>query len=331
MPAGTDKILGPSGAGLLDANGKLTKLARDKFCTDVLSILANGNEDGMGLMHTVPPLPLPVFPVAGPKVLVSPTNPSGENLFWFKPEPLIAVATSKVIFDAEKEYQKMILDKIYEPLCSMLNVNGKTLLGPVFDPTIFIDLSKPKFANLKLPDLPAILAELVIQAGLALPGLPTAPAAKIKLAIDYGISDILIPDLLQLIAMPPIPTPPIFSIPEIPIPEVPSPGIPNFVLPELVIGLFKIPLDIIPQLITLVTSIAINPLDLVTKIIEIITKIVLSLLEKLGLLVGSPKLILSSLMIIIKNLAGMLLCDVVGSLLGTGAIVKIVSSIVGLT
>jgi hypothetical protein len=330
MAVGTDKILGPAGAGLLDSNGKLTKSARDKFCVDVLSIMANGNENGMGLLHTVPPLPLPVFPVPGPKVAISITNPSGEDFFWFKPDPLIALASTPVVLDPQKEYQKLIIDKVYEPLCGMLNVSGKTSLGPVFDPTIFVDLSKPKFANIKLPDIPSLLAEIIIQANLAAPGLPTMPAAKIKLALDYGISDLKILDLIQLVLAPPIPLPPIIVIPEIPIPPLPSSGIPSFIMPDLVLGLFKIPLDLLPQLITLITSISIDPMDLFTKIIELIVKMVLSILEKLGMIVGVPKLLLSSLMVIIKNMTGMLLCVIIGSLLGTGALVKIVSTLIGL-
>ena len=67
----------------------------------------------------------------------------------------------------------------------------------------------------------------------------------------------------------------------------------------------------------------------IKKIIQIIIDIILALLKALGIF-GLPKLLLATLMVIVKDLAVMLLCVVVGKLLGTGGIVKIVGTLGGL-
>jgi hypothetical protein len=324
---GTDPILGPQGAGVLGSDGKLTPTARAKFVTDIVSVVANGNQDGTGIKYTGF-LPLPIFPSAGPKVILDPLRPDGENLFWFKAEPL-ALATLPILSDPNKEFQKLIVTGLYEPLVQMLNLNGDHPLFPVFDPTCVIDLGK--FPNIQLGDIPSILAKLAIQfAAMAVPS--TLPAAKIKLAVDFGISDLHIADTLKLLVPPVPPKPPLPPIPSIPIPLVPVPkaGIatPNF--PDLALGVFKIPTALFPQLITLVISPSIDPPALLLKIIGLIVDAILTLLQALGLLTGLPKLLLATMMVIVKDLAVMLLCVVIGRVLGTGALVKIIATLGGL-
>lgn len=328
MALGTDKVLGPGGVGMLDGSEKLTSAARSKFVTDILGVMAGGNKNGLGLIHTIPPLPLPVFPVAGPKVILNPLlRPEGESFFWFDPEPL-SLILAPVLLKEDGEFQKLIVDGLFQPLVKMLNIAGSTSLGPVIDPTIAVDLSK--FPNAKLPDLPKLLADIFVQVNLSAPTAPAPgiPAAKLKLFNDFGIGDAKLPDLISLLTSPPDLTPPNFLPPIPPIP-IPAAGLSTPNLPDLAAGIFKIPSGIIGQLMPEISSLDFDPLAIIKKIIGIIVKIIMALLELLGI-VGLPKLLLSTLMVIIKDLAVMLLCVVIGKLLGTGLIVKIVGSLGGL-
>lgn len=307
-------------------DGKLTKKAKERFCIEVLTLQAGGNENGLGISKFNPLLPIPLAPIPGP-LLPSVNGPV--PLFWFKPEPF-ALLSAPAVLNPDGAYQKLIVGGFYEPLCKMLNLDGKTSLGPIFDPTIFLDLTKPKFQGLKIPDLPGILAQLVVLGNLSqilpLPGV----AAKLILLEDFGIGDPkLAVDLVPLILAPPIPKPPIPEIPLPPIPSVPNPGLPSFFLPDLVLGIFKLPLVIFPQLIGELADISLDPLALIVKIVKIIIDFILSLLK--DILLAPLTLLAATLTIIVKNLAGMILCDLIGSLFGTGALVKIVASLVGLT
>lgn len=330
MALGTDKILGPQGAGMIGSDGKLTTACRTKLVVDVLEIMAGGNANGLGLTNTFPPLPFPVYPIPGPKVILNPLlKPGGEFFFWFDPEPL-ALLLAPTLVDPNKEFQKLFVDGLYAPLVSMLNLAGKTSLGPIIDPTIAIDMSK--FPHLKISDLPELMAKIFVEVGLSAP--PSLPAvivaAKLKLLNDFGIGDKIVLDLIKL-AVPPAPpdlSPPSFSLPIPPLP-IPKLGIstPNF--PDLALGILKIPILLIGKLMTLITAPSFDPLALVKKIIGLIVEIIFELLQALGIL-GLPKLLLAFIMVVIKNLAAMLLCVVVGSLLGTGALVKIVATATGL-
>lgn len=327
MALGTDKILGPAGAGMVDDSGELTDACRTKFVADIAALLAAGNENGMGLQLTNPLYVLPTPPIPGPSLILDPLNPKPESLFWFKAEPF-ALLSLPILTDKEKQFQKLVVNTLYAPLVKMMNLNGKTSLGPIIDPSIVLDMSK--FPNLTIPQLPSIMAQIFVQVALA--NVPTtAPAAKIKLYKDFGIGDFQIPDLISLLTAPPNLAPPAFSIPDIPLPNVPNAGVPSFVLPDLILQIFMIPMNLIGQLLTLITSPGIDPFALLKSILELVVNLILDTLKKLGLLVGLPKLLSATLAVIIKNITGMLLCDVVGSLLGTGLIVKVVSQLTGLT
>lgn len=328
MAVGQDFILGPKGANLIGDDGKITQSARDKFVNEVLALQLSGNENGLGISKFNPLIQIPLFPFPGP-TLPGITGPS--PLFWFKSEPF-ALLSAPQLLKKDGTYQKIVVDGIYEPLIKMLNFKGKTSLGPIFDPTIFIDTSMPKFKDLKLPDLPSILGELVVLGGLAqimpLPGI----AAKGILALDYGIVDPKLPlDLIPLLLAPPIPSPPIPSLPAIPIPDVPNPGLPSFFIPELATGLFKAPGLVFPKIIGELTSISFDPLEIIIKIIKLIIEIILKILEIAGIFIAPLTLLSATLTILVKNLAGMILCDLVGSLFGTGLIVKIISTLIGLS
>jgi hypothetical protein len=249
-----------------------------------------------------------------------------EQLFWFNPDPYAALSIP-FLLDDDGAYNKYIIKGLYEPLAKMLNVDGKTSLGPIFDPTIFLDTKSKKFSNLTLEELPQILIELVLLGNLSqikpAPGL----AAEIILLSDYGItSDKVSLELVKLILNPPIPKPPTIEIPKIPDIVIPNAGKANIILPDIMTGLFT------SQLIgQLTTSISINPLELISKIIKIIFDIIIKILESIGIIIGPINLLSATLCILIKNLAAMLLCCLVGSLFGTGLIVKIISKLSGLT
>lgn len=323
MALGTGKILGSDGAAMIGSDGNLSKAARAKFVADVLGVMAGGNSDGFGLVHTLPPLPLPVFPLPGPKIVLNPLlRPEGESFFWFEPEPL-ALLLTPILIKEDGEFQKLIVDGLFAPLVKMLNLDGSLGLFPIFDPTVAIDTSK--FPNLTIPDLPKITADIMIQVALA--NAPsTAIAAKLKLFDDFGIGDAIVLDLIKLVTAPPIPDLGIsLPIPPIPIPEIGA-SFPN--LPDLALGIFKIPIDLIGQLPGLI-SLDLDPPALILKIIKLIIDIILALLKALGI-IGLPKLLLSVIMVIVKDLAVMLLCVAIGKMLGTGLIVKIVAALGGL-
>ncbi len=321
MPFGNDLSLGPKGANLIGDDGKLTKSARDKFVLDITSILLSGNEDGLGI-STTGFLPIPIFPVAGPKI-----PPANENLFWFKSDPFAALSIP-TLSDTSKEFQKLIVDGLYAPLVKMLNVTGKTPLIPILDPTCIIDLKK--FPDLTLEQIPGIMTKLAIQFALTL--VPaTLPAAKIALATDFGISDAIIGELIPLIvAGPKLPIPPV-PIPQIPPFPIPTLGSFSPIFPDLVLGICKIPTILFPQIITEITSPVIDPPSLLLKIVKLIIDLLIKLLQSLGLLQGVPKILLATLMVIVKNLSVILLCDVVSQVLGTGSLTKILAQIGGLT
>lgn len=328
MAVGTDKILGPSGANMMGDDGKLTAAAKNKFILDVLALQLAGNEEGKGLSKLNPLLAIPIPPFPGP-TLQSLNGPT--PFFWFKSDPY-SLLSAPYVLDANNSYQKFIIDGLYEPLVKMLNVSGKTIMGPVFDPTIFIDLGKPAFKDLKLPALPGILIQLVVLGGLAqilpMPGV----MAKAILFSDFGIADPkIIADLIPLLLAPPIPVPPVPQLPKVQLPDNPNGGVPKFFLPEIVAGIFKMPAIIFPKIIGELTSISLDPPSLLLKIIEIILGLLLDILKTAGMFVAPLTLLSSTLVVLAKNLAGMILCDLIGSLFGTGMIVKIVGTIAGLS
>lgn len=322
MALGTDKILGPKGAAMVNDQGELTDACRDKFTADVASLMLYGNENGLGLQKTNLLYLVPTPPIPGPSLIIDALNPQPEPLFWFKPEPFALLALP-ILLDKEKDYQKLIVNTLYAPIVKMMNLNGKTSLGPIIDPTIVMDMGK--FPDLKIPDLPEIMAKIFALVNL------NNPAAKLKLFQEFGIGDPVALQLLELVTTIPDISPPGFSVPPLPIPPNPNIGVPSFVLPDLLLGLLLVPIELIKKLMTLVTIPNIDPLGLIKKILQLIIEAILKLLETLGLLLGLPKLLAATLTVIMKNLAGMLLCDVVGSLLGTGLIVKIVAQVAGLT
>lgn len=344
---GTEKILGPKGVGLLSDDDKLSDAARNKFVEDVIDILTLGNVDGLGITNTksILKIPAPIFPSPGPKIILNPLdNPSGESLFWFAPESNV-VLSKPFLLDKNGKYQTLMIDNLYAPLVKMLNIEGSTPLGIINDPTIYIDLSKldkdvfdikspDEIGKKVIPKLGLILGELSAVVATAATGLATS----VSITQDkYGIGGGTIKDVAAIFVSPPNPPTSLgFPVPEIPKLESPNPSISGLEvksdLTKFAEAIFKIPSKIIGESLGLVTAIdkLSDPSKLISTIIGLISKIIITILESLGLLTGIPKLLLATLMVIVKNLAFMLLCVVIGKLLGTGILVKIFGSLGGL-
>lgn len=309
-------ILGPSGVGLLGSNNKLTKSAREAFVSQVILLLAGGNLKGKGpKVSSILNVPFP--PIPGPKLfdpdkaLLDPSDPTGQ-LFWFNPSPLVLPMTPFLV-DPEKDYQKIIVTNLYEPLVRMLNVPGNIVAPVLFDPTCFFDL------NFGI-DIPSFLLEL--NATLPIPALHASFADKFDLSIG-SIGDLAA-------SLPTIPSPP--PIP----PSVPVPKIPDFdfiIFPDLFLSILTLPLEILKPdfVISLITSPSPDFGGIFLKIVEIVLGIILKALEKIGLLAILPKLLSSTIIVILQNMISMMVCDIIGSVLGTGQVVKAAGSFLGLS
>jgi hypothetical protein len=302
-------ILGPSGVGLVGNDSKLTKEAREAFVAQVILLLAGGNLNGKGpKISSILGVPFP--PVPGPKLIdpdrliVKPTDPLGD-LLWFDPSPLSVLMTPMLI-DPEKDYQKLIVSTLYEPLVKMLNIPGNIVAPALFDPTAFFDV------DIDLPELTAALPDPKLQAKLA-----------VKYGLDVGLIAQFAADLPGLPAAPPVP------------PALPIPPLPDFdfiIFPDLFIGLLSIPIELLKPdfVISLISIPSPDPGELFLKIAGLALDILLKLLETLGLLLILPKLLVATIIIILQNLVSMMVCDIIGSVLGTGQVVKLAGTFLGL-
>lgn len=310
-------ILGPLGVGMVGNDGKLTKAARESFVSQVILLLEGGNSSGKGpKISSILGIPFP--PIPGPKIvdpdrlLLRPNDPIGD-LFWFDPSP-IAAAMTPFLVDNEKDYQKIIVSNLYEPLVNMLNVPGNVVAPPLFDPTCFFEVNV---------DVKEFLTDLNITIGP-----PTTPALQLNFAKKYGL-DVdavakFVLDFPKILGAPPIP------------PTIPVPPVPNFdfiIFPDLFLSILSIPLEILKPdfVISLITVPIPDPGEISAKIVGIVFDLVLKALEKIGLLTILPKLLSATITIIVQNLVSMLVCDIIGTVLGTGQVVKTAGTFLGLS
>lgn len=311
-PPGQEKCLGPSGAGMCDASGEPTQTCLDTFVNDVIEVCQLSSA-GTAVVGAVA---------------------SGNPIFAFAAIPAASVTLMKpTLLDPEKPYQKLIVQGIYAPLIKMLNVPGAIPLFPIFDPTSIMDL--PTIGPITLDGIPQLLIKLCIQFALAAVPL-TLPKAQLSFHTDFGI-DTKLGGLAGLLALIIPPVPPSLPIPPIPIPPIPqvpfpnagisAPSLPSIGYPALALGIFKMPIVLLPQLITLITSPVIDPVSLIEKIIKLILDLMIALLKELGLILGTPVLLLATIAVIARNLAVMLLIVVVSNVLGTGALCEIIASL----
>lgn len=289
-------LYGPilTGVGLLHG-GKLTQSARDAYVDEVLALLVSGNDQGHGgspstqLFSQLVPLP----PVAGPNI-INVTTLKSEPLFWFGPDPAAALLSAQ-LKDPSKNpvWQAIFPDLIYASTANLLDMNGNTPLFPVFDVSAAFGIDLP--LPFTLPDLAAKLNMSPIDLAAKLAGL----------SIQVSIPTIPIPQL-----------PPKLNIPSLSL-QLP---VPPFALPQLVIGLLKLPIDLLQQIL-------LPPnLDIVLKLIkldfsavfDLAFNAVFGLLKDLNLTVTTPKLLIASLLIYLKDIVAMVCTVIVGSLVGAG-------------
>jgi hypothetical protein len=292
---GIDPIL--THCGVVDTSGKLIPSGRAAFVADVIALLTAGNADGKGLL-LAKALGVPVPPVGGPPFPAPQLVPPGipiEPIFYFGPDPT-AILSTPYLMDPKGLWSQIFVDGLYAAIATALNLPG-SYVPPLFDPSIYgIDFS------FKLPgDLPTLAAKL-----------PTVLAPQIpKLILKLGVPSLPIP------APPAIP--PIFSIPNFP-PPLPIPPPINFgiglAFPDLFIKfLAGIPSLIIPAVPTSLPDLFLKPFSV---LLELFFKIA----AELNLFLTSPKLLVATMLVIIQNVVTMIVCDIIGMILGSGDIVK---------
>jgi hypothetical protein len=299
-----------TGIGMLDS-GKLTPAGKAGYVADVLGLLAMGNANGQcpgcspgtqlfaSLIGGLPPVP-------GPNI-VNVTTLSVEPLFWWKPDP-VAALMSKLLIDDTKTpiWNTLFPEGILTTTAQALDLPGNTPLFPFFD------------ASLLLPSLnvfPIPLPDLAVKLNL----LP--PQLLIKLA-GLGIQ-------LKLPSLPSIPT---LSLPDFGFP--PSLALKAaLAIPQLVLGLIALPFKLIIQLLLPPSiSLVIKLLTLdISAVFNIALNLLIELLVSLDLLLITPKLLIASLLIYLKDIVSMVCVDLVGQLVGSGgALTKIIGTGTGL-
>lgn len=303
MPLGSDPILGPTVAGIIGSDGKITDAHRAAFVKEVVNLLRTGNASGKGLpLANLLGVPMPPFP--GPRI-PSPVNP--ENLFWFDPDPFADLSAS-FLNDKTKAFQTVIVDQIYAPIMAAINFTG-FWTPALFDPTIFIpDFDLPPFEE--LPTLFAKFPTLI---------LPPTGELFVKLPKPFPPADL--PALPGL--PPPIPKIPTLQSLGIDLASYKTQSLPSFQLPDLTIGVITAVFKFVPQLPSILIPINFpTPPAIFQQIFGAIFDPVLSLLKSLNLLQISPKLLSAALIVIMKNVAAALAVDAVGLTLGSAGICK---------
>ena len=289
-----DPIL--TGVGLLQ-NGALTPTARKTYVSEVLALLATGNDKGQGgspttqIFNHLVPLP----PAPGPTVF-NVTTLQSEPLFWFGPDPFAALMSSQLSDPNNNPiWQAIFPDLIYGKTAVALDLPGHTPLLPVFDPT-FLGIPFP-------PTLPDLAVKLKIP-GLTLPQL----IAKLSLSV---------------------------SLPKVPLPPIP-PKLPNIALPipphillDFCIGLIKLPFTLLLKLL-LPPSLSLVPIPSFSAIMNLAFEIVVQLMIDLNLMLITPKLLVASILIYLKDVVAMVATVLVGSIVGTGGLATAVATMTGL-
>lgn len=296
--------------GLLDG-GKLTKKAGDKYFQEVTALLIRGNADGKGMPDVLTAL-FPIPPTDPTPPILNVTTLKPEKVFWFDPDPFAALQANHIKDRKNAEVLHAIfLDLLFEKTAIAMDLNGATPFAPILDySSIFIDFPfPPKFPDDFLPKLPEL--------GIKLPDL-TIPVLMAKLGIKFP---------------PPIPP---FTIP------FPPPGIPpklppiDLPIPPLILLDFCIKMLELPFL-TLKKIVLPPKIDLALDIpslpavvFKIAFDIMLGIMVDLDLLLITPKLLISCLLVYLKNVVGMVVADIIGLLVGAGNLAKTGAVLCGL-
>lgn len=295
-------------AGLLDKSGNLTKTAKDTFIKDVSMLLINGNLDGKGMKNAITML-LPIPPSDPTPKIIDPLTLQEQQLLRFGPDPFAFIQVP--ILENPKlspMFHKFFLDGLYEKTAQALDLQGNIIAPAIFDPTIpFPDVNIKKYLpKLKFPITPDILIDIGIELDVP-PKLPT---------IEVGL---------------PIPSFPSLP-PKLPFPDLPNIPVYDLILYKLIIGIFaRIPplmfnIDFFKKIAFQVPQLPIGPFKL---ILNLLLQILLEVYGLLGFPI-LPRTLIAVLLVYLKNLAAMLLCLIVGSILGTGQLVKVTAALTGL-
>jgi len=299
-----------TGIGMLDS-GKLTPAGKAGYVADVLGLIAKGNAKGAcsgcsagtqlfaGLIGGLPPVP-------GPPI-VNVTTLAVEPLFWWDPDPVAALMATLLVDDTKTPIWNAIFpDGILATTATGLDLIGNTPLFPLFDVSLLVPT---------LNIFPVPLPELAVKLNL----LP--PQLLIKLA-GLGIQ----------LKLP--------SLPSIPVLTLPSFGLPPdlalkaaLAIPQLVIGLIELPFKLIIKLLLPPDiSLVIKLLTLdISAVFNLALSLLIELLVSLDLLLITPKLLIASLLIYLKDIVAMVCVDLVGQLVGSGgALTKIIGTGTGL-
>lgn len=298
--------------GLLDSNGELTQPARERFIAEVLMLLQNGNRDGKGMRNILTEI-LPIPPTDPTPSFIDPITGAEEQLFYFGPDPFAPLMLA-ILPDKTKcpTYHAIWLDGMFAGIAKAFNVEGAAVAPPVMDPTIaFPNVKLPdpiKLPILTPPEFPKFLAEL-----MAAPEIP-------KFIAEFTAK---LPDIL-----PPLPKFP--ELPSIPMPDMP--GMPELALPKITIELLTalFPKIFVPAfLIDLITKLP----DLPGGLFKFVWSIVFDLLVEILKLIPippSPKSLIATLLVTLKNIVVMVIVDCIGLAIGAGAICKLVATVFGL-
>ena len=310
----TDPCLGPSGVGVLDARGNLTQNARDAFTDQVIALMLSGNENGKGakvssLLGIAFPPPSGILLPDPDKILVGKGTTS--DLFRFSPSPF-AFLSSPVLKDPNGDYQKIIVDKLYQPLMQTMNVKGNAVAPPILD---YSGILPPDISiKLSLPDIPKI--------SLAVPNLLLLKA----LGLDLGD----IPDFIVKLGLI-IPQPNFPSLP--PLPQLGVFSYEFSIFLDLFLGLMQIPIQLLPQLLLKFTPpqlLAPSPPKMFELVLDLFLDLLLKLLAKVGLLTIMPKLLASTLIVMVQQAVAAMVPLIISQIVGTGLIAKSAGSVLGL-
>ncbi len=311
----TDPCLGPTGVGVLDAQGNLTPEARDAFTAQVILLLTSGNANGKGAkISSLLGIPFP--PPSGVKLLdpdrllTHPSDPLGD-LFWFDPSPF-----APLVFDTLRDpaggYQKNIVTNLYQPMMKAMSVAGNAVATPILDYSGFLP---PDIAvKLTIPNIPKIAVAL---------NTPNPLVALKALGIDLGDIPSFIANLAAVLPAPAIPS-------------IPTPPIPDFdfiVFPDLFAGLIQLPFTLLPDLIGKFSPpdlLVPSPPDMFKLVLDLYFGPLLDLLKKVGLLAILPKLLIATFIVIIQNAVAAMVPLIISQVIGTGIIVKTVGQALGL-
>jgi hypothetical protein len=291
-------------------NGKLTKKAIDQFISETGLLINQGNIDGKTLVPLATILSIP--PIKTLQLA------SGFDLFQFPPVPIVGpliVNTLKDRSTAEMWYT-IFIDTLLPSIASLLNIAGATPLAPIaFDPSGIFDLD-PK-VKIPLPFTPPDILK-----GLKVPMLIPEIVAK-----------------LPSISIPKIPSLPSLDFPTLYIHKTPNiklliPSIADMTLPKFMLGILKIPILALQQLLVppkldIVLPLIKAPPD-ISAIVKIVFDLLLSLLQDIFDLTAFPVTLIASLVVLMKDVVAMLVVVIISQLLGTGNIVKAASGLVGL-